>query len=216
MPCLKFCLLSTKYAKYTEDKMWILFVLTCFVSVSSCVQSRWPASREVSWPPRWPTGAFVQSQASACWAPKLCATPWVSCTPAACTTSPASLPSTWVWRASQLTVLSAHLHRRAPPSSPGGLTCQIWGFRCRSPGGPQRHGRDVLVSTLRPEWKQRAWNSLLSGDWSSRLYRSTLSPLLIKMWWTRSWCLASTFTTMTIWDTSRRNTTPGEHPDTTT
>lgn len=65
-------------------------------SRSSCAPLRWPVSQEASWLPHWPMEVFVQSQASVCWALKPFATPWVSCTPAACTTSLESLPSTWV------------------------------------------------------------------------------------------------------------------------
>lgn len=46
---------------------------------------------------------------------------------------------------------------------PGGFAGQIWGVRCDTVGDPKRHGRDVLVSSPGPSWKQRPWNSLLSG-----------------------------------------------------
>lgn len=40
-------------------------------------------------------GGFVQSQVIVYWVLKLCATPWVSCTPVACMTFPDSSPFMW-------------------------------------------------------------------------------------------------------------------------
>lgn len=141
---------------------------------SSCAPSRWTVSQEVSWPPRWPTEASVQSQVTVCWALKLFVIHWVSCTPVGCTTSRGSLPSTWVtlFQLSYVWKTIGDTNESGDPFSHcpvlvfcclGGLASKIWGFRCCAAGGSKCHGPDVLVASIRSARKQCSRHSLLSG-----------------------------------------------------
>lgn len=98
--------------------------LPLFVSfLVSCAPLRWPVRAPASWRRLWPTAASAPSQASVCWAPRRCGTLWAWCTPAACTTSPASSPSMSVSAA------AAPLARRHAPL----LITDYWLLICLLP-----------------------------------------------------------------------------------
>lgn len=107
--------------------IWFAFCTKTRFFCSSCAPLKWPVSQEASWLPHWPMAAFVQSQASACWALKLCVTPWVSCIPVACMTSLESLPSMWVIRNSGIFFLNVYL-----PPVPPALSCVQVGLPAKS------------------------------------------------------------------------------------
>lgn len=71
---------------------WEIIHIVLCVNLS-CAPLRWPVRVPVSWQPPWLTAVSAQSRASVCWALRQWGTPWVWCTPAACTISQDNLLS---------------------------------------------------------------------------------------------------------------------------